>query len=126
FNSQLLPSAAPPPPSSSSNSSSSLFSIYQPVYSDMLRSARLPHYHQFDLRFDRFIPTSWGRMTAYLELVNITGSRIAVSADTFVPIFPFVPGANPETQYIYLNGLQSLRTEKNKIPYLNFGIEFRF
>ncbi|EKO88474.1 TonB-dependent receptor [Leptospira interrogans serovar Grippotyphosa str. 2006006986] len=126
FNSQLLPSAAPPPPSSSSSSSSSLFSIYQPVYSDMLRSARLPHYHQFDLRFDRFIPTSWGRMTAYLELVNITGSRIAVSADTFVPIFPFVPGANPETQYIYLNGLQSLRTEKNKIPYLNFGIEFRF
>ncbi|UML77144.1 TonB-dependent receptor [Leptospira interrogans] len=121
--SEAFPSLPPVP---SSSSSSSAFPIYKPVYSDMLRSARLPHYHQFDLRFDRFIPTSWGRITAYFELVNITGSRIAVSADTFVPIFPFVPGANPETQYIYLNGLQSLRTEKNKIPYLNFGIEFRF
>lgn len=112
--------------SSSSNSTPSGFALYQPVYSDIPRSARLPHYQQFDLRFDRFIPTSWGRMTLYLELVNITGSRIAVSADTFNPLFPVVPGANPETRYIYLNGLQSLRTEKNKIPYLNFGIELRF
>ncbi|WP_244894515.1 hypothetical protein [Leptospira alexanderi] len=65
-------------------------------------------------------------LTLYLELVNITGSRIATSADTFVPILPYIPGTNPETQYIYLNGLQSLRTDKNKIPYLNFGIELRF
>nr|WP_036043968.1 TonB-dependent receptor plug domain-containing protein [Leptospira alstonii] len=122
--SELFPSL-PPLPASSSTSSSAL-PLYQPIYSDMNRSARLPHYRQFDLRFDRFIPTSWGRITAYLELVNITGSRIATTTDTFNPLFPHIPGANPETQYIYLNGLQSLRTDKNKIPYLNFGIEFRF
>ncbi|MCL8268544.1 TonB-dependent receptor [Leptospira weilii] len=116
----------PPSTAPSSGDSSTLLPFYQSVYSDMRRSARLPHYHQFDLRFDRFIPTSWGRMTAYFELVNITGSRIAVSADTFNPIFPFVSGRNPETQYIYLNGMQSLKTDKNKIPYMNFGIEFRF
>ncbi|PJZ57800.1 TonB-dependent receptor plug domain-containing protein [Leptospira barantonii] len=115
----------PIPPSPSGGVSTS-FPFYQPVYSDMHRSARLPHYHQIDLRFDRFIPTSWGKMTAYFELVNITGSRIAVSADTFVPILPYVQNVNPDTQYIYLNGLQSLKTDKNKIPYLNFGIEIRF
>ncbi|XDD52038.1 TonB-dependent receptor plug domain-containing protein [Leptospira sp. WS92.C1] len=119
--SELFPSL---PPSTSGSSFSP--SVYQPVYSDMNRSARLPHYRQFDLRFDRYIPTSWGRITAYFELVNITGSRVATTDATFVPILPHVPGVNPQTQYIYLNGTQSLQTDKNKIPYFNFGIELRF
>ncbi|RHX87214.1 TonB-dependent receptor plug domain-containing protein [Leptospira stimsonii] len=114
------------PPLSSSGSGSSSLPVYKPIYSDMHRSARLPHYKQFDIRFDRFIHTDWGKITLYLELVNITGNRIASGPGTFVPILPHVPGANPQTQYMYINGQQALQTDKNKIPYLNFGIELRF
>ncbi|MDV6234512.1 TonB-dependent receptor [Leptospira ellisii] len=115
-----------PPLSSGSESRPSLFKVYDPVYSDMRRSARLPDYRQIDLRFDRFIPTEWGRITIYLELVNLTGSRMAVGESAMVPFVPYVPGANPELQYMYMNGQPALKTDKNRIPYLNFGMEFRF
>ncbi|WP_061216324.1 TonB-dependent receptor plug domain-containing protein [Leptospira santarosai] len=116
----------PPIPASNSGVSSFNTTIYEPVYSNMNRSARLPHYRQLDLRFDRFINTDWGKLTLYLEFVNITGSRIASGQETFIPLFPYIPGANPKTQYMYINGQQALQTDKNKIPYLNFGIELRF
>ncbi|MBM9500545.1 TonB-dependent receptor [Leptospira sp. 201903071] len=116
----------PPVPTSGTEGSSFSIPMYKPIYSDMQRSARLPHYKQLDIRFDRFIYTDWGKMTLYLELVNVTGNRIASGTGTFVPLFPHAPGANPQTQYMYINGQQALEANKNKIPYLNFGIEFRF
>ncbi|TGM97187.1 TonB-dependent receptor plug domain-containing protein [Leptospira yasudae] len=115
-----------PLPASNGGSSTFNTTLYDPIYSDMNRSARLPHYRQFDIRFDRFINTDWGKLTLYLELVNIAGNRIASGQEAFVPILPHVPGANPRTQYMYLNGQQALQTDKNKIPYVNFGIELRF
>lgn len=116
----------PPVPTTGTEGSSFSIPMYKPIYSDMQRSARLPHYKQLDIRFDRFIHTDWGKLTLYLELVNITGNRIASGQEAFVPILPHVPGANPRTQYMYLNGQQALQTDKNKIPYVNFGIELRF
>ncbi|EMM87743.1 TonB-dependent receptor [Leptospira santarosai str. 2000027870] len=113
-------------PATNNGGSSSNPPLYEPVYSNMNRSARLPHYRQLDLRFDRFINTDWGKLTLYLEFVNITGSRIASGSGAFVPLIPYVPGANPRTQYMYINGQQALQADKNKIPYLNFGIELRF
>ncbi|TGK19694.1 TonB-dependent receptor plug domain-containing protein [Leptospira stimsonii] len=114
--------STPAPPGNDSFSTR----VYEPVYSNYNRSARLPQYKQFDLRFDRFIYTDWGKITAYFELVNITGSRIATGEGSMVPLFPYAPNANPQMQYMYLNGQPSLKTDKTKIPYLNFGIEFRF
>ncbi|MBM9576879.1 TonB-dependent receptor [Leptospira sp. 201903070] len=123
---EAFPDLPPVPTTATEGSSFSFLPIYKPVYSDMQRSARLPHYRQLDIRFDRFIHTDWGKMTLYLELVNVTGNRIASGPGAFVPLVPHVPGANPETQYMYINGQQALEANKNKIPYLNFGIELRF
>ncbi|PJZ68226.1 TonB-dependent receptor [Leptospira perolatii] len=112
-----LPPLPPPPPGASP------ITFYAPIYSDLRRSARLPQYNQIDLRIDRFIPTEWGKMTLYLELVNITGNQVAVSNGDLIAFVPYIPGKNPKTSYINSNGFEA---GKNKIPFINFGIELRF
>ncbi|WP_425268815.1 TonB-dependent receptor plug domain-containing protein [Leptospira barantonii] len=98
-------------------------SFNDPIYSDQLRSARLPSYNQLDLRFDKFISTSWGKMDLYLEVINVTSNRIAVSNNLFSPGLPYIPNFNPTTTYINQNGLD---VYKHRIPFFNFGIQIQF
>ncbi|WP_061221156.1 TonB-dependent receptor plug domain-containing protein [Leptospira borgpetersenii] len=97
--------------------------LYTPIYSRDLRSARLPSYNQIDIRFDRFITTSWAKLDLYFEIINLTGNRIAVSNTLYNTLAPYLPGQNPATGYINQNGLN---VGKTKIPMFNFGIEMRF
>ncbi|ONF86134.1 TonB-dependent receptor [Leptospira santarosai serovar Grippotyphosa] len=97
--------------------------LYTPIYSRDIRSARLPSYNQIDIRFDRFITTSWAKLDLYLEIINLTGNRIAVSNTLYNTLAPYLPGHNPTTGYINQNGLD---VGKTKIPMFNFGIEMRF
>ncbi|TGK31408.1 TonB-dependent receptor [Leptospira yasudae] len=104
-------------------SNTSSISINDPIYSDQLRSARLPSYNQLDLRFDKFISTSWGKMDLYFEIINVTANKIAVSNNQFTPGLPYIPNVNPPTKYINQNGLD---VYKHKIPFFNFGIQIQF
>nr|WP_241686924.1 TonB-dependent receptor [Leptospira stimsonii] len=96
---------------------------YSPIYSNYIRSERLPAYNQIDLRFDKFITTSWGNLNFYLEVVNLTANRIAVSNTVFTSGIPYIPGSNPQTLYINQNGLNIY---KHRVPNLNFGLEMKF
>ncbi|TGM00506.1 TonB-dependent receptor [Leptospira barantonii] len=101
----------------------SSMTIESPVYSDQLRSARLPSYNQLDLRFDKFISTDWGKLDLYFEVINVTANKIAVSNNLFSPGLPYIPNFNPPTTYINQNGLN---VYKHKFPFFNFGIQIQF
>ncbi|WP_195758091.1 TonB-dependent receptor plug domain-containing protein [Leptospira interrogans] len=97
--------------------------IYTPTYSNDIRSARLPSYNQIDIRFDRFITTSWAKLDLYFKIINLTGNRIAVSKTLYSKLAPYIPDVNPSTSYINQNGLE---VGKTKVPMFNFGIQMQF
>ncbi|EMJ95527.1 TonB-dependent receptor domain protein [Leptospira alstonii serovar Pingchang str. 80-412] len=97
--------------------------LYTPTYSNDIRSARLPSYNQIDIRFDRFISTSWAKLDLYVEIINLTGNRIAVTKNLYNTLAPYIPNVNPATGYINQNGLE---VGKTKVPMFNFGIQMQF
>jgi len=73
---------------------------YEPIYSDQRRTARLPMYHQLDVRFDRTWTYDTWKLTLYLDVMNAYFSPLTVSAhysfDYSKPTplqvtFPFLP-----------------------------------
>jgi hypothetical protein len=98
-------------------------------YSENFNSERLPSFHQFDIRIDRFINYDWGLANVYLEIINFYGRR-NISGQNFVATKPFIPGNNPEPTFDNLNSpyiqtpLQGGRLAY--LPLLNFGLEVRF
>lgn len=97
--------------------------INNPVYSQSLRSQRLPSYNQLDIRFDKFVSTSWGKFNFYFEVINVAAHKIAVSNNSFNPLMPYIPNFNPQTTYINQNGLD---VYKHRLPFFNFGIQMQF
>lgn len=99
---------------------------YIPEYSKYYQSARLPDFHQLDLRIDRFLNYNWGFVNYYIEFINLYARR-NVERYNFNFLYPFLPGVNPEPSYesTYIEAAGSGGKSK-RIPLINIGIEVRF
>lgn len=105
--------------------------FYTAEYSEFYNSARYKHFHQLDIRIDKFFNYDWGYINLYFEFVNLLGKRYQVD-ETFNPFAPYSPYQagftlqNPEPVY-FSNYIESKVNGKIKyLPLINIGMEARF
>ncbi|MDH5721394.1 MAG: TonB-dependent receptor [Spirochaetia bacterium] len=85
---------------------------FGPIYGEK-NSARLPVFHQLDLRYTRKAHTSWGQINWYVEILNIYNNKQVVQSWQYNE--PYDKESNPEVKAV--EGLALMPS---------FGVEVRF
>ena len=99
--------------------------IFNPKYSTLTNSERLPPYHRLDVRVDHFVHYEWGYGNVFVEVLNVYMKENPedLSWSTSRPFSETNPTANPSFSSLeFSNG----NGTKTKVPLFNIGLEVKF